>query len=77
MSDIHVRVDNREIRGYFTALNRYLTDAVANSASGKALPMAEAVNQVIGDAQRAHAAGNKVIFVGTRWQRCHRQPHGD
>src|ERR1019366_8564192 len=58
------RIDGREIRRYFTTLSDYLTDAAASSASGHALDMADAVNDVMGLARGAHASGNKVIFVG-------------
>jgi D-sedoheptulose 7-phosphate isomerase len=64
MSDFDFRVDSRAVRDYFIALSRYLTEATATSASGKRLDMAEAVNQVMSNARQAHAAGNKLIFVG-------------
>jgi D-sedoheptulose 7-phosphate isomerase len=57
-------VDGREIRRYFTTLSDYLTQAVVTDASGQALEMADAVNQVMAHARAAHAAGNKLIFVG-------------
>ena len=64
MSKLDFRVDSREVHRYFTALSGYLVQATVTSASGEPLDMAEAVNQVMGHARRAHAAGNKVIFVG-------------
>ncbi|HEY6258529.1 MAG TPA: SIS domain-containing protein [Xanthobacteraceae bacterium] len=64
MSKPDFRVDNREVRRYFTALSGYLVDAAVTSSSGQTLDMAEAVNQVMAQARRAHAAGNKLIFVG-------------
>jgi D-sedoheptulose 7-phosphate isomerase len=64
MSKHDFRVDSREVRRYFTALSDYLKQAAVTSASGEALEMAEAVNQVMALARRTHAAGNKLIFVG-------------
>jgi D-sedoheptulose 7-phosphate isomerase len=64
MSKLDFRVDSREIRRYFTALSGYLVQATVTSASGEPLDMSEAVNQVMALARRAHAAGNKLIFVG-------------
>jgi D-sedoheptulose 7-phosphate isomerase len=64
MSRFDFPVDNREIFKYFTMLTGYLIQTAVTSASGEALEMAEAVNQVMADARRAHAAGNKLIFVG-------------
>lgn len=64
MSKPDFRVDNREVRRYFTALSGYLVDAAVTSSSGQTLDMAEAVNQVMAQARRVHAAGNKLIFVG-------------
>ena len=64
MSKLDFRVDNREIRRYFTALSGYLTDTAVTTLSGGALDIAEAVNQVMALARRTHAAGNKLIFVG-------------
>src|SRR5580700_7063402 len=58
------RIDDGEIRRYFTTLSDYLVDAAVTSAAGQALPMSEAVNQLMGLARRTHAAGNKLIFVG-------------
>jgi D-sedoheptulose 7-phosphate isomerase len=64
MPNLEFRVDDREIRRYFTTLSDHLVDAAATSAAGQAVPMAEAVNQVMALARRTHAAGNKLIFVG-------------
>jgi D-sedoheptulose 7-phosphate isomerase len=64
MSLLDFRVDDREIRRYFTTLSDHLVDAGATSAAGQALPMAEAVNRVMSLARQTHAAGNKLIFVG-------------
>jgi D-sedoheptulose 7-phosphate isomerase len=64
MSKLDFRVDNREVRRYFTALSGYLTDTAVTTLSGQALDMAEAVNQVMALARRTHAAGNKLVFVG-------------
>jgi D-sedoheptulose 7-phosphate isomerase len=64
MSHPDFRVDDREIRRYFTTLSDHLVDAAVTSVAGQALPMAEAVNQVMALARCTHAAGNKLIFVG-------------
>src|SRR6267154_1419093 len=64
MSDLDFRFDSREIRRYFTALSGYLVQGAVTSASGEPLDLAEAINQVMAHARRAHAAGNKLIFVG-------------
>jgi len=64
MSKLDFRVDSREIRRYFTTLSGHLVQAAVTSAVGAPIEMAEAVNQVIALARRAHAAGNKLIFVG-------------
>jgi D-sedoheptulose 7-phosphate isomerase len=64
MSRPDFRVDSREICSYFTVLSEYLTEAAVTSASGEALELAEAVNRIIAQARRTHAAGNKLIFVG-------------
>ncbi len=58
------RIDGHEIRRYFTTLSDYLTDAAVSSASGHAIEMADAVNDVMGLARGAHSSGDKVIFVG-------------
>jgi D-sedoheptulose 7-phosphate isomerase len=64
MSNLDIAVESRELHRYFTDLSRYLTQTAASSAAGEVLELAEAVNQVITDACRAHAGGNKLIFVG-------------
>jgi D-sedoheptulose 7-phosphate isomerase len=64
MANLDFRVDDREIRRYFTTLSDHLVDASATSAAGQAFTMAEAVNQVMELARRTHQAGNKLIFVG-------------
>jgi D-sedoheptulose 7-phosphate isomerase len=58
------KVDNREVRRYFTALAGYLAQTAVTSLSGQVVDMAEAVNQIMALARRTHAAGNKLIFVG-------------
>ncbi len=63
-SMLDISIDSRELRSYFTTLSRYLTEAVVTSASGEIVDMAEAVNQVMARARQAHAAGNKLMFVG-------------
>jgi D-sedoheptulose 7-phosphate isomerase len=64
MSKIDFRVDSREVRNYFTTLAGCLTQTVVTSGSGQAIELAEAINQVMTQALRTHAAGNKLIFVG-------------
>ena len=64
MSNTDFRVDKREIDRYFTALSDYLTRTIVTTLSGEALGMAEAVNRCMTNARRAHADGNKLIFVG-------------
>ena len=58
------RVDNREVRRYFTALSGYLAQTEVTSLPGQTVDMAEAVNQIMALARGTHAAGNKLIFVG-------------
>jgi D-sedoheptulose 7-phosphate isomerase len=64
MSKPEFRIDSREICSYFKVLSDYLTATAVTSASGAAVDLAEAVNQVVAQARRTHAAGNKLIFVG-------------
>jgi D-sedoheptulose 7-phosphate isomerase len=64
MSKLDFNVSSREIQGYFTTLAGFLTETAVTSASGAALEMADAVSQVMAQARSAHAAGNKLIFVG-------------
>ena len=64
MSKLDFHVSSREVRSYFTTLTKFLTETGVTSASGVTLKIADAVNQVIADARSAHAAGNKLIFVG-------------
>jgi D-sedoheptulose 7-phosphate isomerase len=61
-SDFHVK--SREIRGYFMTLAGFLNETAVTSGSGAAVEMADAVNQVMRQACSAHAAGNKLIFLG-------------
>ena len=64
MSKLVFRVGSREIHRYFTTLSDHLSQTAVTSASGDALDIAEAVNRVMAWARAAHAAGNKLIFVG-------------
>lgn len=64
MSKLEFHVDGRELRRYFTTLSDCLVQTAVTSASGDSLDMAEAVNRLMADARGAHAAGNKLIFVG-------------
>ena len=64
MSKLELRIDSRDIRSYFAVLSVYLTQTAVTSAAGAGVELAEAVNQVMVAARRAHAAGNKLIFIG-------------
>jgi D-sedoheptulose 7-phosphate isomerase len=64
MSKPDFRIDGREIRRYFTTLSDHLVGAAVTSVSGGSIEMADAVNQVMALACKAHEAGNKLIFVG-------------
>ena len=64
MSEIDFYVANNEIRSYFTTLSHCLTETAVTSASNDAIEMGEAISQVMEMAYQAHAAGNKLIFVG-------------
>ena len=64
MSEIDFYVANNEIRSYFTTLSHCLTETAVTSASNDAIEMGEAISQVMELAYQAHAAGNKLIFVG-------------
>src|SRR3984957_14931112 len=64
MSKTDFRVDAREIRRYFTTLSDHLVGTAVPPTSGGSKEMAESVNQVMALARKAHAAGNKLIFVG-------------
>ena len=64
MTKLDFRVDAREVNGYFTSLARHMTEVTVTTASGSALDLAETVNELMVQARRTHAAGNKLIFVG-------------
>ena len=64
MSTPSFRVDDREVRDYFTTLSRHMIGTIATSGSGNRLELADAVSEVMARAVRAHAEGNKLIFVG-------------
>jgi len=64
MSKFNFHIDRNEINGYFRTLTTVLAETAVTSASGAGLEMADAVNRVMGQARSAHAAGNKLIFVG-------------
>jgi D-sedoheptulose 7-phosphate isomerase len=64
MSDLNSRIESRELRSYFEHLADHLNNTVVTSKSGQPVELADAVNQVMADASRAHTAGNKLIFVG-------------
>src|SRR6202047_4327498 len=64
MSSLDFQITNREIRGYFSTLARYLTGTTATAESGSTLELDQAINHMIALARRTHAAGNKLICVG-------------
>ena len=64
MSIIEDRIDNREVRSYFTNLADCLLHTVVTTAAGDPLGMADAINRVMALAKQTHAAGNKLIFIG-------------
>src|SRR5215469_6927624 len=64
MTKYNININNQEVGRYFTYLFDHLTHAAITTASGQSLQLADAVKQCIADARRAHAAGNKLIFVG-------------
>ena len=64
MTRYNININKQEIVRYFTHLFEHLTHAAVTTASGQSLQLADAINQWIADARRAHAAGNKLIFVG-------------
>ena len=64
MSKFELHVTRNEIRGYFTTLTTVIAETAVTSASGAGLEMADAVNRVMAQSRAAHAAGNKLIFVG-------------
>src|SRR5438046_10478911 len=64
MSKLESQVDGHELRRYFTTLSDALAQTSVTSVSGDSLEMAEAVNRLMADARRAHATGNKLVFVG-------------
>jgi D-sedoheptulose 7-phosphate isomerase len=63
MSETDFYIDSSEIRGYFTTLAHHLAETVVTSSGGP-MEMAAAVSQVMAMARKAHASGNKLIFVG-------------
>jgi D-sedoheptulose 7-phosphate isomerase len=64
MSKINSTISNREIHSYFTTLAGFLTETAVTSAAGATIDMSDAINQVMAQARSAHAAGNKLIFIG-------------
>jgi D-sedoheptulose 7-phosphate isomerase len=64
MANLDSRIDSREILSYFKTLAENLNYTAVSSNSGESIKLANAVNQVMADARRAHTAGNKLIFVG-------------
>src|SRR5271163_655442 len=64
MSEIDFYVANNEVRSYFTTLSHCLTETAVTSESNDAIEMGQAISRVMELAYQAHAAGNKLIFVG-------------
>src|SRR5262245_42386002 len=64
MPEHDFNVDNREIDWYFSSLASHLSGTVVTGATGLRIDLAEAVNQIMAQARRAHTNGNKLIFLG-------------
>jgi D-sedoheptulose 7-phosphate isomerase len=64
MTKYNTNNNTQEIARYFTYLFDHLTHAAVTTASGQSLQLADALKQCISDARLAHAAGNKLIFIG-------------
>src|ERR1700733_10049956 len=64
MPKLDLPIGSRELRGYFMALAEHVAQTSVTIAAGNAIEFADAVSQVITIARQAHAAGNKLIFVG-------------
>jgi D-sedoheptulose 7-phosphate isomerase len=58
------QVTSRDVHGYFTTVCSYLTGTAVTFGSGQACELSYAVNHLIAEARRTHAAGNKLIFIG-------------
>jgi D-sedoheptulose 7-phosphate isomerase len=57
-------VNKQQINQYFTTLANHLKSTVVTSATGEAVELDAAINQMMTNAVEAHARGNKLIFVG-------------
>lgn len=64
MSELNPRIDSLEVRHYFAAIAGYLNQVIVTLASGEAVSICDAVNQVMALARQTDAAGNKLLFVG-------------
>jgi D-sedoheptulose 7-phosphate isomerase len=64
MSKPALRIESRDVYGYFTALTEHLAQTTVTDASGEEIGLGEAVSHVMEAARRTHAAGNKLIFIG-------------
>ena len=65
MSSQHdLTVDRRELDQYFSTLRDLLLETRVTGVGGDSIDPAAAVNSAIVRARAAHAAGNKLIFVG-------------
>jgi D-sedoheptulose 7-phosphate isomerase len=64
MPKVDFYVAGNEVRSYFTTLSHCLTETAVTSASHDAIEMGQAISRVMELAYQAHAAGNKLIFVG-------------
>jgi D-sedoheptulose 7-phosphate isomerase len=61
---INSTVESAELRDYFATLSSLLSNTYVTDAAGTAVKLHDAVCQLMDQARAAHAAGNKLIFVG-------------
>ena len=64
MSKPDLRIESRDVYGYFTALTEHLAQTTVTAAAGEEIDLGEAVIRSWRLPRRTHAAGNKLIFVG-------------
>jgi len=64
MTKYNININNQEVVRYFTYLFDHLAHTAVTTDSGQSLQLADALKQCMSDARLAHAAGNKLIFIG-------------
>jgi D-sedoheptulose 7-phosphate isomerase len=64
MNNMDACIDNRAIFRYFTTLSEYLSRTAVTSFTAEPVELAAAFKRVMANARQAHAAGNKLIFIG-------------